>query len=235
MARTRDFTAGQAPGTQGGALLAGQILLESGRFGEAAQVFDSLAAFPPPGAVRGLLARHKTWMLSHLATTHAAAGDTAALEALLEPLRAWGTRSSYGRDRRLYHHANGLLLVARGRPGEAAAEFQRAIYSTTFGYTRTNYELARTLLALGRVREAVAVIQPALRGALDGSNLYITRTELRELLARAYEAGGEVDSAAVYYGAVLTAWQNADPAFDLRRESVRERIAALGRTSGTTR
>ncbi len=234
MAHTREFTARAAPGDQGGALLAAQILFESGRVQEAAQIFDSLAAFPPPSAVRGVLARHKSWMLVHLATSQAARGDTAAVEALLEPLRAWGTRSSYGRDRRLFHHANGLLLVATGRLEEAAAEFRRAIYSLTLGYTRTNYELARTVLALGRPREAVAVLQPALRGPVDGSNLYVTRTDLHELLGRAHEAAGEPDSAAAHFRAVLAAWRNADRAFHLRRDAIRERLAVLGRTRGST-
>ena len=206
-----------------------QILFELGRFHEAAHVFDSLATFPTAGAVGGRLARHKSWMLTHLATTHAAAGDTAALEALLDPLRAWGPRSAYGRDRRLHHHAHGLLLVARGRLEDAAAEFQQAIYSPTHGYTRTNYELGRTLLTLGRPRDAVAVLEPALRGPLDGPNLYVTRTELQELLGRALDAAGEPDQAAVQFRRVLIAWRDADPQFHARREAIRVRLSRASR------
>ncbi|MGH7476438.1 MAG: hypothetical protein ACRELD_09115 [Longimicrobiales bacterium] len=205
-----------------------QVLFELGRLDEAAFLFDSLAVAPDTTLRGGHLARYKSWLLTHLATTHAAAGDTAALAALLEPLRAWGPRSSYGRDRRLHHHANGLLLVARGQTEHAAAEFRRAIYSPTLGYTRTNYELGRTLLALGRPREAAAAIAPALRGALDGSNLYITRTELHELLAQAYAAAGEPDSATIHFRAVLAAWQRADPEFHPRRDTIRARLAVLG-------
>ncbi len=206
-----------------------QILFELGRFGAAARVFDSVATFPPAGAVGGQLARHKSWMLAHLATTHAASGDTAALEALLQPLRAWGARSAYGRDPRLHHHARGLLFVARGRLEGAAAEFRRAIYSPTHGYTRTNYELARIYLALGRPRDAVAVLEPALRGPLDASNLYITRTELQEQLGRALDAAGEPDQAAVHFRRVLIAWRDADPQFHARREAIRVRLSRASR------
>jgi tetratricopeptide (TPR) repeat protein len=205
-----------------------QILFEMGRFPEAAHAFDSLAAITPP-ITRGLLARHKTWLLAHLATARAAAGDTIGLRALIGPLRTWGQRDTYGRDHRLHHHAMGLLLAARGQAEEAAAEFRRAIYSPTFGYTRSNYELARTLLILGRPREVAAVLEPALRGSLEASNLYITRTELHELLGHALDAAGEPDRAAVHFKSVLSAWRVADPEFHARRDAIRVRLTALGR------
>ena len=224
--RLATLVSGDGPST----LHRAQILFELGRFPEAAHVFDSLATFPPAGAVGGRLARHKSWMLAHLATTRAAAGDLSAFEALLQPLRAWGARSAYGRDRRLYHHANGLLLAARGQLTDAATEFQRAIYSPTHGYTRSNYELARVYLALGRPRDAVAVLESALRGPLDASNLYITRTELQEQLGRALDAAGEPDQAAVQFQKVLAAWRDADPDFHARREAIRVRLSRPSRT-----
>ncbi|HSQ29771.1 MAG TPA: hypothetical protein VLN49_07975 [Gemmatimonadaceae bacterium] len=46
---------------------------------------------------------------------------------------------------------------------------------------------------------AIAVLQPALRGPLDASNLYVTCTELHELLAQAWDAAGARDSAAAHY------------------------------------
>jgi tetratricopeptide (TPR) repeat protein len=209
------------------ALHRAQILFELERFREAAHTFDSLAAFSVESFTRGRLARHKSWTLTHLAASHAAVGDTVALTALIEPLRAWGARSAYGRDRRLHHHANALLLTARGHDEQAAVEFRRAIYSPGYGYTRTNYELGRILLRLGRTREAIAVLVPALRGSLDGSNLYITRTELHALLGDAYHAAGSRDSATVHWQRALAAWENADAGFDARRAAIRTRLAPL--------
>jgi len=68
---------------------------------------------------------------------------------------------------------------------------------------------------------------------LQASNLYVTRTELHELLARAFELAGASDSAAVYYAHVADAWRRADAAFEPRRAAAAARLAALrGTPSG---
>jgi hypothetical protein len=46
-------------------------------------------------------------------------------------------------------------------------------------YTRTNVEMAKSLLELGRYGDAIAILEPALRGSLEASNLYVTHTEIR--------------------------------------------------------
>ena len=92
----------------------------------------------------------------------------------------------------------GLLLEARHDHAAAEAAFRGAVYSPNLGYTRVNVELARVLVAEGRPRAAVPVLEAALRGSLEGSNYYVTRTELEDLLARAFAAAGEADSARVY-------------------------------------
>ena len=73
-------------------------------------------------------------------------------------------------------------------------------------FVPVNYEMARSLLHLDRPREAVGILQSALRGALDASNLYVSRTELHERLAESFERAGERDSAAVHFRAVVRAW-----------------------------
>ncbi|MBI2536636.1 MAG: hypothetical protein HYW06_06665, partial [Gemmatimonadetes bacterium] len=89
------------------------------------------------------------------------------------------------------------------------------------------------LLELERPREAAAIVAPALRGPLDASNLYVTHTELHELLAQAHDAAGQSDSAVAHYRWVVNAWQNADPEFRDRREAARRRLSALTRRPAT--
>jgi len=208
-----------------------QVLYELERYREAALGFESLAPPWPAGASAepGLLARQRSWPLAHAAAAWAAVSDTARVARLGAEIEAVAHYSSYGRDWRLPDHVRGLLWQARGRHDSAVVEFRRAIYSPTFGYTRTNVELARSLLTLGRADEAVATLQSALRGSLDGSNLYVTRTELHELLARAFEAAGRRDSAIAHYRRVADAWRGGDPAFRTRAETARRKLRALER------
>src|SRR5437773_6197960 len=121
-------------------LIRAQVLLEMGHAREAASLFDSLATFSGDPRLRSRYARYLCWMLTLRATALAAAGDTALLQRLADSLEILGQQSSYGRDRRLFHHIRGLLFVARGRQAQAAREFRQAVWSLTYGYTRTNLE-----------------------------------------------------------------------------------------------
>jgi serine/threonine protein kinase/tetratricopeptide (TPR) repeat protein len=205
-----------------------QVLFELGRFRAAAALFDSvsrdrLAGFDSPSHE----ARQRTWALTHEANALAAAGDTARLAALVDTIRVVGARSALVRDQRLHHHARGLLLVARGEDNAAVEEFHRSVVSVGASYTRTNYELASALLRLGQSRAAVAVLQPAIPHSIEGTGLYVTRTELEELLAKAWDAAGGRDSAMVHYRVVANAWRNADPRLHDRKTEVRRRLTAL--------
>jgi DNA-binding SARP family transcriptional activator/tetratricopeptide (TPR) repeat protein len=224
---TTESSASNIPGES---VIEAQAFFEMGRFRQAAALYDSLRQQVSDPDFPALAARHRTWQLTHVATALAAAGDTAMVAALADRMETSGQQSAYGRDRRLHHHARGLLWRARGRPAEAEAAFRHALYSPTAGYTRTSLELGRTLLELGRPREAIAVVGPALRGPLEASNLYVTHTELHELLARAHDAGGQPDSASAHYRWVVNAWRNADPMFRGRLEAARQRLAALQAT-----
>jgi DNA-binding SARP family transcriptional activator/tetratricopeptide (TPR) repeat protein len=204
-----------------------QVLLELGQARAAAHRFLAVARMPADDDPPAFQAGYRSWNLLHSAVALHAAGDTAALPALADSIAYWGARRDRGRDARLHHHVRGLLLADRGDRAAAAAHFSRAIHSRTLGHTRTNVELARLLLELERPREAVAILQSALRGSLEASNLYVTHTDVHELLGRAWEAAGRPDSALHHYQRVLAAWRAADPELAGRRAVVAARVAAL--------
>jgi hypothetical protein len=199
------------------------IWLDAGRPALASALFDSIARMTVATSTASEAARQRAWALVHLADAQAAAGDSTTLARAAESIQSAGQASAFARDRRLHHHVRALLLARRGAVDDAIAEFEAAIYSLTLGYTRTNFELAQLYLLKKRPRDAVRVLQPALRGSLDGSNLYVSRTEIHELLAQAFEAASIPDSAAAHYGVVASAWSAADPSLRLRVERARAR------------
>jgi DNA-binding SARP family transcriptional activator len=193
------------------------LAMESGRPFEAARRYRSiLASHLTQDWSTGFKARYGTWMLALTGTALAAAGDTAGLRRMADSAEQMGRQSNFGRDPRLHHFLRGLLLQREARHADAVEAFRRAVYSLTDGYTRINLEMARSLMALGRTTEAVAVLQPALRGGVDGSNTYVTHTELHEALAGAFDLAGQADSARTHYRAVEAAWRHADPQFTER-------------------
>jgi tetratricopeptide (TPR) repeat protein len=207
----------------------GILALERGDFRAGAARFVRGWEEPlSPGLSAGLTARYHAWRGTLAGMAVAAAGDTAALRRLADSVEYWGAGSIYGRDRKAHHYLRGLLFVAARRDDDAVREFQEAIYSPTLGFTRVNFELGRALMRQNHAREAIAVVAPALRGEVDAANLYVTRTELHELLAQAYERAGVRDSAAIHYRAVVRAWTNADPPFQARRDAARSWLAREG-------
>lgn len=195
----------------------GILAFERGEPRAAAAVFANKARANVSQWSPGYQARVRTWNSTLEGMALAAAGDTAGVRSLIDSVERWGSRSAYGRDRRAHHYLRGLMRVATKHDDDAVREFKLAIHSPNVGFTRVNYDLARALLRLGRPQEAVATLQSSLRGEVDASNLYITRTELHELLARAFDAAGQSDSASAHYRAVAKAWKRADPEFSERR------------------
>jgi tetratricopeptide (TPR) repeat protein len=206
----------------------GILALEQGDARTAAAVFREKARRLQPRWSAGTRARVRTWNSTLEAMSLAAAGDTSAVRALIDSVEHWGSLSAYGRDRKAHHYLTGLMFVAQHRDEDAVREFRAAIHSPTLGFTRVNYELGRALLRLGRPNEAVGTLQSALRGEIDASNLYITRTDLHELLAQAFDATGQRDSAAFHYRAVVNAWRRADPLYQPRRARAREWLSRYG-------
>jgi DNA-binding SARP family transcriptional activator len=211
----------------GWTLARGQILFETGEFQEAAALFGELAAERPAAIadMPGVLARHRSWALTHEAEALAAAGDTAGVRALVDSVRTIGAGSAMGRDRLSYHHLLGLLLSAQHDWTAAEAEFRAAIHSPTDGYLRTNLHLARVLMTEDRPRDAIEILHAALHGPLDGSGMYVTRTEVHEALGDAFHMAGEADSAAVHYRAVALAWEHGDAPFAARASRARRMLS----------
>jgi hypothetical protein len=114
-----------------------------------------------------------------------------------------------------------IPVESQGRHAEAVDAFQRSLFSLTDGYTRINLMMARRLLELHRPAEAIAVLRPAIRGGVDGSNTYTSRTELHEALAEAFEQAGQRDSATAHWKAVECAWRRADPQFRDRHQQAK--------------
>ena len=208
----------------------GQALFEAGRFPSAVAYFDSLSKLEGTFRSEGMHARSQTWAMAHLANALFAVRDTARLAVITNNLARTGAKSLYARDRLLNHYSRGLLLTAKGDTSTAIDEFRKSISSPTEGFTRENYELGRLLFHIHRPAEAAAIVAPALRGSIDASNYYVTRTELHELLGQSYDALGRRDSAVAEYRQVSAAWAHADPEFKARGAAAGRRVTVL--TSG---
>jgi tetratricopeptide (TPR) repeat protein len=211
------------------ALAEAQILFEMGRYRAAAALFDSVSRWVVGDESPSQVAHARVWAWSHAAGALAAAGDTAGLLRRADSLETLAGRSALGRDHLLHHYVRGLVLAARRQDEAASTAFRRSVWSWNFGYTRANVVLAKSLLHLGRPSDAVAALQSALRGSVEASNFYVTRTELHELLGQAWDAvGGKParDSARAHFSFVVRAWSRADPSFAQRLREARERMAA---------
>jgi DNA-binding SARP family transcriptional activator/tetratricopeptide (TPR) repeat protein len=223
------------------ALATAQVNFEAGHFELAAAQFDSISNYEwqfSPGFTReapGLLARHRIWMTTHVATALAAAHDTARLASLADSIALWSGQSAFFRDRVLDHYVRGLLLEARGANVDAEREYRSALISPIDGYSRVNLELGRVLIAEGRPRDAIAVLQAPLHGSLEASNYYLTQTDLEAMLGEAFDRASEPDSACAHYRRVLAAWRNADPEFRARVATIAQRMSALDATRNRAR
>ena len=218
LALAKKYAALRTPAPQLATIAEAQIAFEQNRFRDAAYLFDSLAELPPvPSPIEpGSVARHRSWFLTHAANAWASAGDTAKLEALADEVEGSARLSAYGRDWKLPHYLRGLMWIARGDRAQALEELQRSIWSRTDGYTRANLELARASIGAGRTGDAAALLQSALRGPIESSNYYVTRTELHELLARTFATMGKADSAVAHYDVVARSWQFGEAPFHAR-------------------
>jgi tetratricopeptide (TPR) repeat protein len=167
----------------------------------------SLSADP---AAAGQRARGFAWHHALEADAIAALADPSYLRALADSVERIGAQSYFGRDWILHHHIRGLIAARAGRHEDAVREFSAARWEIG-GWTRTNVEMAKSLIALGRAREALDVLRQGYATQLDGMGRYAPRTEIDYWMARAFAAAGVRDSAKLYSDYVRHAWKNADP------------------------
>jgi DNA-binding SARP family transcriptional activator/TolB-like protein len=204
-----------------------QVDMEMGNGRAAADGFLSIPLeFHDAGRpLGGLRARYTTWVLTLGATAAIEGGDTTRARRLIDTIQFVGQRSLFPRDPLLHHFVRGTLLSRENKHEEAVRELRAAMNSPTFGYTRINYELGKSLLALKRPAEAIPLLQSALHGGIEGSCLYVTRTELHELIARLFDANNQRDSAAAHYAIVERAWRSADPILQPKYQAAKEWLA----------
>jgi tetratricopeptide (TPR) repeat protein len=183
-----------------------------GRYGEAARIYEQATHLEPlePAVAPAHSARAFAWHHALLADAIAPAADPDRLDAIADTILMIAPRSYYGRDWRLGDHVRGLAQMRREEYEQAAASFRRAIWIPV-GWTRTNAELAKAELALGRPSRAIEVLRPAYSSPLDAMGRYLTRSELDYLMALSFRQAGEPDSALVYAERVRIAWRDADP------------------------
>jgi hypothetical protein len=86
--------------------------------------------------------------------------------------------------------------------------------------------MARALLRLGRYADAIAVLEPALRGSTEAANLYATHPEVRLQLAQAYAGAGKFDRANAELEWVRRAWVKADPVVRPQLDSAARVVAS---------
>ena len=130
----------------------------------------------------------------------------------------------------LIGRADGRVAGVKLSVLDASAEraLRASLTSLSEGFTRENAELAALLIDRHRPGEAIPLVRLALQGPMESSNAYITRTELQALLARAYTAAGQADSAAAYRAAARRAWRGGSkpPALACDRAGIRRESRA---------
>ena len=196
-------------------------LARLGRLSEARAIFERVG-HPPgssPPAFTAPEARGFSWSHALEADALVRAGDSTLARALVDSIDRSGTQSYYGRDKVLHHHVRGVLFLAQGRFAEAERELVAGEWAAN-AWTRTNVELARARLALGRSDSAIATLRDAYMAPVDAMARYVPRTELDWWMSRAFAAAHQPDSAAVYATYVREAWRNADPMIRARLDSL---------------
>jgi hypothetical protein len=211
---------GAGGGASISALAEAQVLFDVGEYRRSAALFDSIARRDLPGLPQSVQAFLRVTTLAQMAAARAAANDTSGLSALADSMQHDGARTLLSGTRSQHQFVRGLLYAARGDNKAAEQAFRTTLEPGIAAYNWPSYELAELLLREKRGLDAVAILQPAVRGVLlETSNFYLTLTELHERLAEAWQLAGRADSAALHYKYVAGALRRADPIWRGRRNA----------------
>jgi DNA-binding SARP family transcriptional activator/TolB-like protein len=209
------------------ATLEAWLLADLGRPDAAAALLDSIARWSVPGDDPSAAAGNRITALTHRASLAAQFGDTARLVQLADEVRQLIPLDGERQRRDFDRYIVGLLWAARGDDASAERALREALFSPALGYSRINTALAEVHLRSGRPLDAVAVLQPVVRGGVSAWSAHVSRTDARALLGRAWEEAGSPDSALHHYDRAIDAWRNADPPVAARRDELARRSAGL--------
>jgi len=199
--------------------------LEAGRPADAVRILDSLTRSIDQQLPVGERARLLTVRYTLLAEAALAVGNRALVSRAADSAEVWAHRNNIIREAATALHARAIDQLARHDTVAAMHTLERAMFSRTMGYTRSNLLLARLLLTRGDARKAADLLRAALQGSLGSSNFYVTHTELHETLGDAYALLGKTDSARAHWSWVSVALAHADSAAKPRYQAALNHLA----------
>ncbi|MGE0552228.1 MAG: BTAD domain-containing putative transcriptional regulator [Gemmatimonadales bacterium] len=198
--------------------------LEAGRPFLAAESFRRLAEQTALGADgRAAAAAAGYYSLAALALHRT--NDSLRVRPIEATITTLEQRSASGRRARLSAAARGLLAAEAGRLEDALVTLEGA-RGWPADYPFLELTLARFALDAGRPAAALGPLRAAIRSRPSRWGSAVNRGELRALLAEAFAALAETDSARVHYEWVARAWRDADPPLDAYRRRAESWLAA---------
>lgn len=126
-----------------------------------------------------------------------------------------------------YWDIAGHLEMTKGKPKDAVEYFNKIVVESTDLYFEDQYNLSKALLRVGKLGEAVNLLEKALfRYDEVRAELPIQSVRAHYLLAEAYERSGWTAKAIEQYKEFLDIWKDADP--DLKEVTdARDRLSRL--------
>jgi len=216
-----------AAGTEEGER-AGSHRLKAGIYAEIGNLDLALAEIDSAIAINRRSSPHDSITFGYIRAHYLAQkGDFAGADSIRRSLTAHFDAT--GEAPCYQYWAAGGIELARGNPGGAAEELQKAAALTpVVSDFQTNYLLARAYLEADQLGKAVELLQ-RLSSIYHAGRLTnpIDDVKLHYYLGRAYEKSRWNDRAAQEYQTFLDLWKYADPGLESVSDA-RQRLARLG-------